>query len=153
MHMVNWWQLFDLQKYWGTICYIQPLIPICLLCWHRSHQRSLTLLTLMVPSQKPKWILPHWQHLMRRRTTLVWLITYLTMLPKIMVVNRSGTYNVMLYCAQKFWIFFFLVMLIPTGTITVRVSCGHGCWGSASEDWCPGVIAVWFLVWVLEQEG
>ena len=41
MCMVNWWQLFHLQKSPGAICYIQPWIPICLLCWCRNCQRSL----------------------------------------------------------------------------------------------------------------
>ena len=61
MCMVNWWQLFDLQKSLGdNLLHPTPdtYLPIMLM------QKSLNtkvppLLTLMVHGQKPKWILPH----------------------------------------------------------------------------------------------
>ena len=43
-----------------------------------------------------------------------------------MAVNRSGTDYVIFVLCAKFFIFF-MVVLMPTGIITVRVSCGHGC--------------------------
>ena len=49
------------RSHWRTICYIQPLIPTCLLCWCRNHKipRLPNQIIHMVPGQKPKWILPY----------------------------------------------------------------------------------------------
>ena len=57
----------------------------------------------------------------------MYLVACLTMLLK----NSGGKQVGSLLChfciVCKIFNYFFMVVLIPTGTITVRVICGHGC--------------------------
>ena len=151
-----WWtddSYLTFRRHQGTICYIQPLIPICLLCWHRNHQRSLQFLIRMVPGQKPKWILPHYQHPMRRRTTLVWLVTCLTVLLK----YSGGKQVRYLYChdciVQKHFKSFFGCCVDPnryyyckgqlwSWLLSLGIQ-GLMSWGNCSLIFCMGSRAGW----------
>ena len=61
MHTVNWQQLFDLQKSPGdNLLHPAPDTYLPIMLMQKSpNTKALKLLILMVPSQKPKWILPH----------------------------------------------------------------------------------------------